>query len=295
MPDRVVLRAPAKVNLALSVGPLRDDGFHELATVFCAVGLYDEVVLEPADELVVEVAGADAAAVPADASNLAARAVQLLAARTGRAPHVRVRLHKGIPVAGGCAGGSADAAAALVGADALWGTGLTGEEVSALAAELGSDVPFALQGGVALGTGRGERLEPVATLARFSVVLALAEGGLSTPAVYRELDRLREAGEAGRPTEVAPVLEALRDGDLPALAAGAANDLQAAAVSLRPDLADVLSAAPAALVSGSGPTVAFLVADDNAAQALAAELLDRALCRAAAVAPAPVGGVEVVG
>ena len=196
------MRAPAKLNLSLSVGRLRADGFHDLTTVFQAVGLYDEVTLTRADELSVTVTDAHgasgAADVPLDATNLAVRAVALVAATTGHDARVAVSITKGIPVAGGCAGGSADAAAALVGADALWGAGLSKEELTDLAAQLGSDVPFSLHGGTALGTGRGEQLTEVLERGDYSWVLAVAEGGLSTPAVYAELDRQRDAGPGRR-------------------------------------------------------------------------------------------------
>ncbi|MEV0505491.1 4-(cytidine 5'-diphospho)-2-C-methyl-D-erythritol kinase, partial [Streptomyces spectabilis] len=257
----VTVRVPAKVNVQLAVGPARPDGFHDLANVFLAVGLYDEVTAAPADELRVTCAGPDAAQVPLDRTNLAARAALALAERHGRPADVHLHIAKDIPVAGGMAGGSADAAGALLACDALWGTGASRAELLDICAELGSDVPFSLVGGAALGTGRGERLQELAVGGDFHWVFAVADGGLSTPAVYREFDRLTP--DAPAPEASPALLEALRTGDAAALAATVSNDLQAAALSLFPALADTLKAgteagALAALVSGSGPTTAFL-------------------------------------
>ena len=297
------MRAPAKLNLSLAAGRLRADGFHDLTTVFHAVGLYDEVVLTRADELSVTVTdgpGARGAGdVPLDATNLAVRAVALVAAQTGSDARVAISITKGIPVSGGCAGGSADAAAALVGADALWGTGLSKGELSGLAAQLGSDVPFALHGGTALGTGRGEQLTEVLERGEYSWVLAVSEGGLSTPAVYAELDRQREAGPVAVASSPDAVLSALRQGDAPALGRALGNDLEPAALALRPALRPVIEAARSlgaagAVVSGSGPTVAVLARDEAHAHALAAGLVGRGVCSDVRRAVGPVGGARVV-
>lgn len=267
--------------------------------MFHAVSLVDEVTVRPADRLDVEVTGEGAADVPRDATNLAVRAVRLLAEQTGRDPTVALSLHKGIPVAGGCAGGSADAAAALVACDALWGTALGRDELAALAARLGSDVPFALHGGTALGTGRGERLTPVLAAGSYAWVLALAEGGLSTPAVYGEMDRQRARGPVAVAGDPAQVLTALRSGAPAALGRALSNDLQAAALALRPALRTVLAAgrelgALGGLVSGSGPTVAFLARDPAAANALAASLSAEGVCRSVRCATGPAPGARVV-
>lgn len=299
LPDRVTVRAPAKLNLHLSVGRLRPDGFHDLTTVYQAVGLYDDVVLARGDGLTVQVRGEGADEVPADPSNLAARAVLLMAERTGHDPDVALDITKGIPVAGGCAGGSADAAAALVGCDALWGTGLHRDELLALAAELGSDVPFALHGGTALGTGHGERLTPVLGHGSYSFVLALADGGLSTPQVYAELDRQRDRGPVSVVSDPGDVLAALRAADPVLLGRAMANDLQGAALALRPELRTVLQTgsdlgALGALVSGSGPTVLLLARDDGHATGLAAALDGQGVCRAVRKADGPVHGARVV-
>ncbi|MEU1790476.1 4-(cytidine 5'-diphospho)-2-C-methyl-D-erythritol kinase [Streptomyces sparsogenes] len=307
MTRSVTVRVPAKVNVQLAVGGLRPDGFHDLANVFLAVGLYDEVTATPADELRITVSGADAHAVPLDRTNLAARAALALAARHGIEPRVQLHIAKDIPVAGGMAGGSADAAGALVACDALWGTAAPRTELLEICAELGSDVPFSLVGGAALGRGRGELLTPLETGGTFHWVFAVAEGGLSTPAVYRECDRLRAADGRGATVADVPdpepspaLLDALRTGDARALAAAVTNDLQPAALSLRPALAATLSAgtdagALAALVSGSGPTCAFLAEDAEAAASVAKGLAASGTCRAVRVATGPAPGAAVVG
>ncbi|WP_314174644.1 4-(cytidine 5'-diphospho)-2-C-methyl-D-erythritol kinase [Streptomyces winkii] len=303
---RVTVRVPAKVNVQLAVGGLRPDGFHGLANVFLAVGLYDEVTASPGEDGVrLTVAGRDAAQVPLDESNLAVRAARLLAERHGREPHVRLHIEKDIPVAGGMAGGSADAAGALLACDALWGTRTEPDELRSLGAELGSDVPFALVGGAALGQGRGELLTPLETGGTFHWVFALADGGLSTPAVYRECDRLRESGGTGATADSVPeprpsraLLDALRTGDAEALAASVSNDLQAAAVSLRPSLTDTLkngsaAGALAALVSGSGPTCAFLTRDAESAEQVASALRASGHCRTARTTTSPAPGATL--
>lgn len=293
------MRAPAKVNLHLSVGQRRPDGFHDLTTVFQAVGLYDDVTLERADALSVQVTGEGADRVPLDESNLAVRAVRLAAAHTGSSADIAVRIRKGIPVAGGCAGGSADAAAALVGCDALWGTGLSKDELAGLGAQLGSDVPFALHGGTALGTGRGEQLTPVLGQGSYSWVLALSGGGLSTREVYGQLDRQRETGPVGVVRSPADVMAALRSGNAVALGRALGNDLQPAAVALQPSLRLLLDAARelgalGTLVSGSGPTVALLARDEAHAVHLAAELAGHDGCAVARRADGPVAGARLV-
>lgn len=295
----VTVRAPAKLNLHLWVGPLRADGYHELTTVFQAVSLYDELTVRRADALSVVVQGDTAEGVPTDGSNLAVRAVKLLAEEAGVDPHVSLLLRKGIPVAGGCAGGSADAAAALVACDALWELGLNKDELAMLGARLGSDVPFSLHGGTALGTGRGEQLTPVLGSGTYHWVLALSDGGLSTPEVYGELDRQR----ADRPalgTEPSAVVAALRKGSAAALGRALSNDLQPAALALKPGLQALLDGgaslgALGAVVSGSGPTVAFLAEDAGHASTLATALRVAELGRDVVVAHGPVQGARVVG
>ncbi|MBL1291984.1 4-(cytidine 5'-diphospho)-2-C-methyl-D-erythritol kinase [Streptomyces sp. NPDC057067] len=299
MTQSVTVRVPAKVNVQLAVGAARPDGFHDLANVFLAVGLYDEVTVTPAETLRVTCSGPDAGQVPLDATNLAARAAIALAARHGIAPDVHLHIAKDIPVAGGMAGGSADGAAALLACDALWGTGATQEELLEISAELGSDVPFSLVGGAALGIGRGEQLTPVEVGGAFHWVFAVADGGLSTPAVYGEFDRLTAGTRVPEPAASPALLTALRKGDAGALADALGNDLQAAALSLRPALAETLAAgtaagALAALVSGSGPTTAFLTADEESARKVADALLASGTCRNARVAASPAPGATVV-
>ncbi|MFD9316923.1 4-(cytidine 5'-diphospho)-2-C-methyl-D-erythritol kinase [Streptomyces sp. NPDC060053] len=296
----VTVRVPAKVNVQLAVGAARADGFHDLANVFLAVGLYDEVTATPADALRVTCEGPDAGQVPLDRTNLAARAAIALAERYGRTPDVHLHIAKDIPVAGGMAGGSADGAGALLACDALWGTGATRDELLEICAELGSDVPFSLVGGAALGTGRGEKLTPLEAGGTFHWVFAMAERGLSTPSVFREFDRLAQGRDIPEPVASRQLLDALAEGDPDALAAIVSNDLQPAALSLFPELADTLAAGHAAgalatLVSGSGPTTAFLARDTAAAAKIAEALRTSGTCRSVRVAAGPAPGATVVG
>ena len=295
----VVARAPAKVNVHLAVGPLRPDGFHELRTVYLAVSLFDTVTVRPGEGTT----GSGPDAVPTDRRNLVWRAAELLARAAGVPADAVIDVTKAIPAAAGLAGGSADAAAALVALDALWGTHATRGELTALAARLGSDVPFSLLGGVALGSGRGEQLSPVLARRRWDWVLGIAGEGLSTPAVYAELDRLRAEGRVPGGEELAspdPVIAALRSGPVPALAAALGNDLQPPALSLRPDLRRALRAASSAgaagaLVSGSGPTVAALAEDEDSAVRLTAALAGEGVYRTVRAVHGPVPGARLVG
>ncbi|MET9391337.1 4-(cytidine 5'-diphospho)-2-C-methyl-D-erythritol kinase [Streptomyces sp. NPDC006624] len=296
----VTVRVPAKVNVQLAVGAARPDGFHDLANVFLAVGLYDEITVTPADGLRVTCEGPDADQVPLDRTNLAARAAVALAERYGRSPDVHVHIAKDIPVAGGMAGGSADGAGALVACDALWQTGASREELLEICAELGSDVPFSLVGGAALGVGRGERLTPLEVGGVFHWVFAMAGRGLSTPAVFREFDRLGEGTDIPEPVASQDLLAALAKGDPDALADAVSNDLQPAALSLFPELAGTLATgraagALAALVSGSGPTTAFLVRDPESAAAVAQSLVASGTCRTVRTASGPAPGATIAG
>jgi 4-diphosphocytidyl-2-C-methyl-D-erythritol kinase len=303
VPPPVTVRVPAKVNLHLAVGSVRGDGYHELVSVFQALSMTDEVTVAVTDEPGVQVYGEGAGTVPTDHRNLAWQAVLLLAKHAGRRPAVRVVLHKAIPVAGGMAGGSADAAGTLVALAGLWRLDLGREELAGLAAKLGSDVPFALCGGTALGTGRGEFLVPVLARHTFHWAIALDHQGLSTAEVYRELDRLRAQGTPPqglhRLGDAEPLLEALASGDPRRLALLLGNDLQASAVSLRPTLRRTLRAgvdagALAGIVSGSGSTCAFLCTDGDAAVRVAAELAGAGVCRTVRVANGPVPGARIV-
>jgi 4-diphosphocytidyl-2-C-methyl-D-erythritol kinase len=276
--ESVHVRAPGKINLYLGVGGRHDDGYHALATVFQAVSLYEDVIARPADEFSITVSGVDDVdSVPLDDRNLAMRAAKLLATATEYDGGVALEIRKSVPVAGGMGGGSADAAAALVACDALWGTGLSPTRMHELAARLGADVPFALHGGTAVGTGRGDQLNPALARGRFDWVLVTSEQGLSTPVVYGRLDTLRDedgllADDPPLSLDVPiPVLQALRAGDPALLAESLLNDLQAAAVFERPDLDATIqdgirAGALHGIVSGSGPTVALLCADPESAQ-----------------------------
>jgi 4-diphosphocytidyl-2-C-methyl-D-erythritol kinase len=295
----VTVRVPAKVNLYLEVGDRRDDGYHELVTVFHAVSLVDEVTVRNADVLSLQVVGEGADEVPADERNLAWQAAELMGEHLGRAPEVEIIIDKSIPVAGGMAGGSADAAAVLVAMNALWEPGLPRRDLHSLATRLGSDVPFALHGGTALGTGRGEELAAVLARSTFHWVLAFGAGGLSTAKVYGEIDRLRANGEPPRLTDPQALLAALASGEPRALAPLLGNDLQPAALSLAPELRRTLRAgaeagALAGIVSGSGPTCAFLCTSAAAAVDVGTELAGAGVCRTVRVASGPVPGARVV-
>ena len=302
----VTVRVPAKINLQLAVGPLRPDGYHGLVTVFHAIGLFDMVSVAAAEADSVAVTGEGAGQVPADGDNLALRAVRALravvAAQAG--PGVAVTINKRIPVAAGLAGGSADAAAALVACNELWRAGLPVRELCEIAAGVGSDVAFAVLGGTAVGRGRGERLTPaLMPAARYHWVLAFADGALSTPEVYGTLDRLRaangRAGKAAEPELSTELMAALRAGDLERLGRSLSNDLQAPAISLFPALRKTLdvgleSGALGALVSGSGPTCLFLARDARHATDLAVALSGAGVCRTVTRASGPVPGATVI-
>jgi len=309
----VRVEAPGKVNLFLSVGAPGPDGYHPLTTVFQAVRLIETVTARRQSTqdhgtvtLTLEEPDAE---VPTDASNLAVRAAELLSETTGVSEGVDLLLRKRVPVAGGMAGGSADAAATLVACNALWGTGLSLPELSALAARLGADVPFPLTGATAVGSGRGDLVTPIMTRGAYHWVFALAEEGLSTPAVFRRFDELAgagasaSAGSGGGPAvrDVPEALTAaLRAGDARALAAALHNDLQVAAVDLRPELAEVIAVAEGAgalraVVSGSGPTIAALVEDPGSAQRVSRALTTSGMVADVLRADAPVAGARVVG
>ena len=300
----ITVRVPGKVNLYLAVGDTRDDGFHELTTVFHAVSLLDEITVRTADVLSLEMVGEGVGSLPTDERNLAWQAAELMAEHVGRAPDVAITVEKSIPVAGGMAGGSADAAAVLVAINSLWELGVPRRDLHTLAARLGSDVPFALHGGTALGTGRGEELATVLARSTFHWVLAFADKGLSTPAVFAEMDRLRESAGSDRTLpprleDPEPVLAALASGDPAALAPLLGNDLQPASLSLDPGLRRTLRAgvdagALAGIVSGSGPTCAFLCASATSAVEVGAELAGAGVCRTVRVASGPVHGARVV-
>jgi 4-diphosphocytidyl-2-C-methyl-D-erythritol kinase len=299
-PPVVRVRAPAKINLTLRVGPVRADGFHPLATVYQAVSVYEEVAATPAEPGVfeVEVRGEGSAAVPQDHHNLAVQAARLLARDSGLIDEVGVSLviDKAVPVAAGLAGGSADAAATLLACSLVWGLGLGPQDLLPVAAELGSDVPFALIGGTALGSGHGELVMPALSQGTYHWALAFADRGLSTPAVYRRYDELGPT--APDPFEVSTeLMNALRSGDPRLLGQQLINDLERPAVDLMPGLRRLLQTgrelgAVGALVSGSGPTCAFLARDEAAAHRLTVELSASGLCRTSRYASGPVPGAR---
>lgn len=302
--DGVHVRAPGKINVYLGVGGRHDDGYHALATVFQAVSLYEDVIARFADDFTLTVTGSvDVDTMPLDDRNLAMRAAKLLASATGYAGGVALEIRKQVPVAGGMGGGSADAAAALVACDALWGTGLSSARLHELAARLGADVPFALHGGTAVGTGRGDQLNPALARGRFDWVLVTSDQGLSTPEIYGRLDELRAedgalADEPPLSLDVPiPVLQALRAGSAAQLAETLFNDLEAAAVSDRPDLEETIregcrAGALQGLVSGSGPTVALLCEGPESAQSVQRAL--EAQGRHALHVHGPVAGARII-
>lgn len=296
------VRAPGKINLTLCVGAPAADGYHPLETVFQAVSLYEDVVARPSDAITLEILGRGTE-LPTDGTNLAVRAAELLREASGTAAGVHLTLTKEVPVAGGMAGGSADAAATLLACDQLWGTGLGREELAALAAELGADVPFALTGMSAMGTGRGDMLTPVMSRGTYHWVLAVQSEGLSTPSVFRAFDQLEghvPAG-SGRPPvgATSSLVPALLVADPLVLARHLRNDLQEAALELRPELGDVLAAADragalAAVVSGSGPTVAALALDGAHAASVADVVRAADVAAEVLTVTGPVAGARVL-
>lgn len=294
--DALVVIAPAKINLFLGVGPLRADGYHELATIFQALSLHDTLTVAPAARLTLTIEGA--AGLPTGKDNLVMRAARLLKDRFGVRHGMDMVLNKKIPVAGGMAGGSSNAAAALVAANALWNLGLSAAELSAIGAELGSDVPFCLLGGTALGLSRGEELSPVLSTGSFHWVIATSDAELSTPAVYQRCDELRAARKVPDPQVPRELMWALRSGDPERVGEQVHNDLQLAAIAMLPELDLLLETgrdygALAAMVSGSGPTCVFLARDEEHALDLTVALSGTGLCKSAFPARGPASGAQI--
>jgi 4-diphosphocytidyl-2-C-methyl-D-erythritol kinase len=297
----VAVTAPAKINLCLGVGPVRPDGFHALATVYQAVGLYDQVTVADADEVTVSVRAEARLAVddvPTDETNIAVRAALLLARHHGIERGVAITIDKGIPVAGGMAGGSADAAASLLACDHLWDLHTPRTELLDLAAQLGSDVPFALVGGTAIGSGRGEVVTPLMTRGEYWWVVLESPVGLSTPAVYREFDALHDGAVVDPPEIPDALMQALRGHDVADLGAALCNDLQRPAFRLRPELEAALErgrleSAYGAILSGSGPSCLFLCEGRSHAVQVAGGLSAEGL-GPISFAPGPVHGARVV-
>ncbi|MDR2930500.1 MAG: 4-(cytidine 5'-diphospho)-2-C-methyl-D-erythritol kinase [Propionibacteriaceae bacterium] len=301
-PDAVRVRVPGKINLALLVGPRGDDGYHELATIFQAVSLFDEVTatLAPAD-ITCTMRGAMATGVGAGIDNLAVRAADLLRQEYDIDAGVELTIDKSIPVAGGMAGGSADAAGTLVACARLWQLSADDAELAELGARLGADVPFLISGGCALGLGRGQRLTPTLSRGSYHWVLAMSDHGLSTPEVYARFDHL--AAQAGR-TPASPdlpreLMMALAAGNPREVGQHLVNDLEPPAFSLAPSLRTLLgvgrrAGALGGLVSGSGPTVAFLACDEDSATNLALELSSQGVAHQIRIVTGPVPGATVI-
>jgi len=298
----VVARVPAKVNLQLSVGPLGSDGFHEVTTVFQAISLFDDVTVATApdgDGIKISISGQTSSGVPADSSNLAVKAAELMIKNYDLPTDLIIKLKKEIPVAGGMAGGSADAAGVIVGLDSLFELGLSRDEMEIVGSKIGSDVPFSICGGVAIGTGRGDQITPALAKGNYNWVLALSGQGLSTPSVYQECDRLREGLSISSPAVSEQLMQALRAGDAKALGKALTNELQPAACSLRPALRLVLDVgvdygALGGIVSGSGPTVAFLVSDDDHAMDLTVALSASGVVSSVVRAIGPAHGARII-
>jgi 4-diphosphocytidyl-2-C-methyl-D-erythritol kinase len=298
----VVARVPAKVNLQLSVGPLGSDGFHEVTTVFQAISLFDDVTVATApdgDGIKISISGQTSSGVPADNSNLAVKAAELMIKNYDLPTDLIIKLKKEIPVAGGMAGGSADAAGVIVGLDSLFELGLSRDEMEVVGSKIGSDVPFSICGGVAIGTGRGDQITPALAKGNYNWVLALSGQGLSTPSVYQECDRLREGLSISSPAVSEQLMQALRAGDAKALGKALTNELQPAACSLRPALRLVLDVgvdygALGGIVSGSGPTVAFLVSDDDHAMDLTVALSASGVVSSVVRATGPAHGARII-
>jgi 4-diphosphocytidyl-2-C-methyl-D-erythritol kinase len=298
----VTARVPAKVNLQLSVGPLGADGFHEVTTVFQAISLFDDVTVATADKgdgVKISITGQTSGGVPADNSNLAVKAAQLMIKNYDLPADLAIKLKKEIPVAGGMAGGSADAAGVIVGLDSLFELGLSRDVMESVGSKIGSDVPFSICGGVAIGTGRGDQITPALAKGSYNWVLALSGQGLATPSVYQECDRLREGLSIAPPVVSEPLMQALRAGDAKALGKALTNELQPAACSLRPALRLILDVgvdygALGGIVSGSGPTVAFLVSDDEHAMDLTVALSSSGVVSSVVRASGPTNGARII-
>ncbi len=300
--NSVTVRVPAKVNLQLSVGPREANGYHNLVSVFQAVSIFDDVTLTKSHAgsgVTISITGEQTYGVPEDGSNLAVKAAQLIGEKFDLDVDVHIEVKKSIPVAGGMAGGSADAAATLVAMDALYKLDATREELLELGSQLGSDVPFMIAGGTAVGTGRGDQLTAALSRGTYHWVFALSTVGLSTPAVYAECDRMRAELEVADPRVSDALMQALLTGDPALVGKSLSNDLQNPACSLRPALSLVLEVgrdygALGAIVSGSGPTVAFLVADEEAGLDLAVALTASGVVGSVARATGPVHGARVI-
>lgn len=298
MRKSVEVQVPAKVNLQLSVGPKESDGFHEVVTVFQAISIFDNLKISRSEQFDITLEGDFINGVPIDQNNLVSKAVEIMAERFEIDKNLSIEINKSIPVAGGMAGGSADAAGTLLGIDQLFGLGLSKEELSEVARKLGSDVPFMLHGGTAVGRGRGDEITPALSRGNYHWVIAVSSNGLATPAVYGECDRLRTGLDIKAPALNDELLQALLSGDANRVGKALNNDLQAAAISLRPALRLILDTgqeygALGGIVSGSGPSVAFLVADEDHSLDLAVALTSSGVVGSVARAQGPVSGAKI--
>ena len=298
MTNQVAVRVPGKINLQLSVGPLQRDGYHELATVFQSVSLFDEVTVSQI-ESGIEITSDSKSNIPLDKENLAFRAAEIMCKKFDIETGLAIKIKKEIPVAGGMAGGSADAGGTIVGIDSLFSLGLKRDEMERIGAELGADVPFTIAGGTAIGTGRGDQIAPVLSRGSYNWVLALSTSGLSTPSVYKECDRLREGLDISKPFVSDSLLQALSHGDAKALGKALSNDLQPAACSLKPALRLILDVgldygALGGIVSGSGPTVAFLAENEDHALDLVVALTSSGVVGNVIRVAGPVPGARVI-
>ena len=300
--NTVTVRVPAKINLQLSVGPREADGYHNLVSVFQAISLYDDVTITKTHSgsgVTISIIGDHIHGVPADKSNLAVKAAHLIEEEYDFTIDAHIEIKKSIPVAGGMAGGSADAAAVIVGLDSLYALTMTRDEMFNLGSQLGSDVPFMISGGTAIGQGHGDQLTAALSRGTYHWVIALSSLGLSTPAVYTECDRLRSGSQIVAPQINDQLMQSLLAADSKALGRALHNDLQPAACSLRPALTLVLGVgeeygALGAIVSGSGPTVAFLVEDEEQGLDLAVALTASGVVGSVARASGPVQGARVI-
>lgn len=299
MINQVSVRVPGKINLQLSVGPLQRDGYHELATVFQSVSIFDELTISETDEDGIEIAAEGKSAIPLGKENLAYKAAELMRKKFDIATGLLIKIKKEIPIAGGMAGGSANAGATIVGIDSLFSLGLKRDEMERIGSEIGADVPFTISGGTAIGIGRGDQITPVLSRGSYSWVLALSSSGLSTPAVYKECDRLREGLDISKPHISDSLLQSLSQGDAKALGKSLTNDLQAAACSLKPALRLILDVgmdygALGGIVSGSGPTVAFLAESEDHALDLVVALTSSGVVGNVIRVAGPVPGARVI-
>lgn len=299
MANQVTVRVPGKINLQLSVGPLQSDGYHELATVFQSVSLFDDLQVTEIEPNEIRIESEGKVAMPLGSENLAYRAAELMREKFEIESGISIKIKKEIPIAGGMAGGSADAGGTIVAIDSLFSLGLSRTEMERIGSELGADVPFTISGGTAIGTGRGDQITPVLSRGSYNWVLALSSSGLSTPAVYNECDRLREGMVISKPFVSDSLMQALSQGNAEALGKSLSNDLQAAACSLKPALRLILDVgldygAFGGIVSGSGPTVAFLAESEDHALDLVVALTSSGVVGNVIRVAGPVPGARVI-